>query len=102
MWRGLSKDPVRLFIVASLALCLFGMGLSAVQAAGTVKVKYASNIRSGPGTTYSVVGSASPGDVFAIHGESGKWIKIGSGRWIAGWLTNRCYEPSQVCEAIGG
>ncbi|MBI3272441.1 MAG: penicillin-insensitive murein endopeptidase [Planctomycetes bacterium] len=45
------------------------------------------NVRSGPGTGYSVVGSAPAGSWWAIVGTSGAWRKIyfgGAARWVHG------------------
>jgi GH25 family lysozyme M1 (1,4-beta-N-acetylmuramidase) len=50
-----------------------------------MKVLSAMNIRSGPGTTYSVVGSAIAGTVYEVKGVDGSdcWIEIDSCKWIA-------------------
>lgn len=42
------------------------------------------NIRSGPGTIYSIVGTVSKGEVFTIIEEQGKWGRLLSGK---GWLS---------------
>jgi uncharacterized protein YraI len=46
-----------------------------------------SNVRSGPGLNFSVIGSASPGTVLAITGrdESATWMKVETGRY-SGWI----------------
>lgn len=49
---------------------------------GTVKVNTSLNVRSGPGTGYSVVGSLHNGDSVTIYDESNGWYKIGDGRWV--------------------
>lgn len=50
------------------------------------------NIRSGPGTNHSIIGSTSSGDTYNIVDSSGDWCKVslanGDTAWIAGWLTN--------------
>jgi len=35
------------------------------------------NVRSGPGTSYVVIGSAPKGTTYAVLGQSGSWYKIG-------------------------
>ncbi|MGB9792219.1 MAG: N-acetylmuramoyl-L-alanine amidase, partial [Thermacetogeniaceae bacterium] len=47
------------------------------------------NIRSGPGTSYGVIGQVEEGDVLEAVGESNGWYKVrfqGKTGWIAGWL----------------
>ena len=34
------------------------------------------NVRSGPGTTYAVLGSAPKGAKYTVTGQSGSWYKI--------------------------
>jgi uncharacterized protein YgiM (DUF1202 family) len=41
------------------------------------------NVRSGPGTSYSVVTTVKQGDAYTIVAESGGWGKLKSG---AGWV----------------
>ncbi len=49
------------------------------------------NVRSGPGTGYSVLTTVSRGEELTVLGKSGRWYKIttpgGKRGWIAGWLT---------------
>ncbi len=47
------------------------------------------NIRSGPGTSYGIIGQVEEGDVLEAMGESNGWYKVrfqGKTGWIAGWL----------------
>ena len=46
------------------------------------------NLRGGPGVTYPVVGSATPGQVLEVVGrtETGDWVQLASGFWIAAFL----------------
>lgn len=50
------------------------------------------NIRSGPGTNHSIIGSTSSGDTYNTVDSAGDWYKVslasGDTGWIAGWLTN--------------
>ena len=50
------------------------------------------NVRSGPSTGYSIVGTLRYGTIVTVYGTSGSWYKISYGgtyRWIAGWYTVR-------------
>lgn len=53
-------------------------------------IKPNTNVRSGPGTTYSKVARVNQSQLFGVIKESGGWynISLGSGKtgWIAGWL----------------
>lgn len=46
-----------------------------------------SNVRSGPGLNFSVIGSAAPGTVLGITGrdESSTWVRVETGRY-SGWI----------------
>lgn len=46
------------------------------------------NLRSGPGTTYTIVGSAEPNQVVTItdQTEAGDWYQLNTGQWIAAFL----------------
>ena len=49
------------------------------------------NVRSGPGTSYSVIFKVSRGDRLEVLEQNGKWIRVkspdGQEGWTAGWLT---------------
>ena len=50
------------------------------------------NVRTGPGTGYSIVGRLGYGTVVTVYATSGSWYKIlygGAYRWCAGWYTVR-------------
>src|SRR5699024_7395721 len=59
------------------------------------------NIRSGPGTNYSIISSATSGDTYRLMETSEEWIKIslenGSG-WIAADLTSKSSTDNQIQE----
>ncbi len=67
---------------AGLALALGLVGFSALADGTliigevTVTSRYASNLRSGPGTNYPVVGNANPGQVFRTTGMSGDFYEL--------------------------
>jgi len=50
------------------------------------------NVRSGPGTNYSVISSANKGDRFMLLDKSADWYKIelksGGTGWLVAWLAN--------------
>ncbi|MBX3011523.1 MAG: SH3 domain-containing protein [Caldilineaceae bacterium] len=48
----------------------------------------AANLRQGPGTTFAIVGTAYRGQALAITGqnESGEWLHLQDGSWIAAFL----------------
>ncbi|PWU67335.1 N-acetylmuramoyl-L-alanine amidase [Gracilibacillus dipsosauri] len=56
-------------------------------------------IRSGPGTSYSIIGFTTLGETFSVLDKNNDWIKVslpnGNIGWIASWLTNQ-----QASEAI--
>lgn len=47
------------------------------------------NIRSGPGTTYSVAGSAVKGDKVTVLEQSGDWSKIKNANGVEGWVMRK-------------
>ncbi|RDW20433.1 N-acetylmuramoyl-L-alanine amidase [Oceanobacillus chungangensis] len=61
------------------------------------------NIRSGPSTNYSIIGSTYSGDTYPLVATDGDWHQVslanGSIGWIASWLTNkvtRTEEPTHT------
>lgn len=75
------------------------------------------NVRSGPGTSFSVIGAASPGDEFAVLGRNadGSWIRIdypdlvaGQEAWVAEFLVEITAEeaarpvPSGILVVMAG
>ena len=57
------------------------------QKTGTVNSSTGLNVRSGPGTTYSIVGGLSNGAKVTITGQSGSWYKIKYGSTDA-WVSS--------------
>ena len=49
---------------------------------GTVTPNIGLNVRSGPGTNYSIVGALSKGTKVEVVGQSGDWYQIGADRWV--------------------
>lgn len=60
-----------------------------------------SNLRSGPGTDYPIVGSANAGDVVEIIGQNadGTWFVLTNNTWIAAFLVNNPPVDLPVVEA---
>lgn len=54
------------------------------SASGTLYATTALNVRSGPGTGYSKVGSLAYGQAVTVSGEANGWYQIGDGRWASG------------------
>lgn len=65
---------------------------------GTVKVNTALNVRSGPGTNYSIKGSLYNGNTVTIHSEKNGWLNIdykGGKAWVSGtYVTRSTSAPS--------
>jgi len=61
----------------------------------------AANLRSGPGTTFPVVGSVQNGQALPIMGQSaaGDWYQLSGGQWIAAFLVNQVAPGSTAIPA---
>lgn len=61
---------------------------AAPASAAQYQVNRNANLRSGPGTTFAVVGSARLGDRVTVINQSaaGDWYQLGNGQWIAAFL----------------
>ncbi|WP_215144848.1 peptidoglycan DD-metalloendopeptidase family protein [Exiguobacterium qingdaonense] len=93
-------------IIALFCSVLFTIGIftptgTSVEAATTYNVKVTTNslnVRSGPGTTYKIVGSAKLGQSFKYLGVSGGWTKItfnGNSRYVSSTYVKK-YSVSTV------
>jgi N-acetylmuramoyl-L-alanine amidase len=84
----------RVFLkIFTLALFLAGLFTFTNSAfADTAVVADIINIRTGPGTDYSIIKQAGSGERFTILEQSGDWycISLSTGQkgWLAGWLVN--------------
>ncbi len=61
------------------------------------------NLRNGPGTSYNLVGTASPGTTLAVLNSQSDWYQVnngGSTAWIAGWVVNLIYEDDQIPDPV--
>ncbi|MGF1464176.1 MAG: SH3 domain-containing protein [Maricaulaceae bacterium] len=57
--------------------------LTAPLPEGAMVVDQTVNLRAGPGTTFDIVGSASPGEPIEVVGEDGQWSRVSIGGQIA-------------------
>lgn len=59
-----------------------------------VKVNTSLNVRSGPGTSYNVVGRKYNGDKVTVYKESSNWSNIGTNQWVSSdYLTDSNVQP---------
>lgn len=59
-----------------------------------VKVNTSLNVRSGPGTSYNVVGRKYNGDKVTVYKESSNWSNIGTNEWVSSdYLTDSNVQP---------
>lgn len=64
-----------------------------------VKVNTSLNVRSGPGTSYNVVGRKYNGDKVTVYKESSNWSNIGANQWVSSdYLTD---SNVQVPNTVG-
>ena len=100
-WRGWGLGCAALLVIG-MTLAMFGVGLRVALAQKVTPTPVAiatpvqinvivlktANLRSGPGTTFTVVGSAKPDQQLAIVGKNAKgdWYQIADGKWIAAFL----------------
>jgi hypothetical protein len=64
-----------------------------------VKVNTSLNVRSGPGTSYNVVGRKYNGDKVTVYKESSNWSNIGTNEWVSSdYLTD---SNVQVPNTVG-
>ncbi|HWI61245.1 MAG TPA: SH3 domain-containing protein [Symbiobacteriaceae bacterium] len=88
-------------IAAAMALLLV-MGSAGNAAAATLKSidQDGLNLRSGPGTTYGVVGSLPAGQSAKVLEQKENWFKVrtaaGVEAWVAGWVSRINYEDEQA------
>jgi N-acetylmuramoyl-L-alanine amidase len=79
--------------VAGWLVTTGGAPTPAPATGGTVQASITGlNVRSGPGTTYGILGQINPGTSFAVTGQQGNWYAIdyfGQAGWVAGWLVSR-------------
>lgn len=60
------------------------------------------NVRSGPGTSFGVLGRLEPGQKAAVTGRYGDWWQIdydGTPGWVAGWVVT-AYDTDSVAEVV--
>ena len=72
-----------------------------------VKVNTSLNIRSGAGTSYSLVGSLKNGQAVTVYETKNGWSRIGNGQWVSSqYLTSNASQqvtyPTKYVTANGG
>lgn len=106
--RMLAAVPVNLLVLRSISLIVFIwavlQGAVPSMASEQVVVKGSVvNLRAGPGTGNSIVGSASRGDVLEVMTSRDGWYKVvknGVACWIAGWLVELKQAPQTTYAGI--
>ena len=73
----------------ALLLCLFALPQAAYAADYAVIDTNTLNVRSGAGTSYDKVGTASRGEEYLILNESGGWYQIQFDKKTQGWVTGQ-------------
>jgi len=78
----------RLTILIALLLSLLTSSLVSTQATTTGSITTGANLRTGPGTTYTIAGKATKGQTVVIVGQNatGDWYQLEGGQWIAAFL----------------
>ena len=82
------KKKLVLPLVAAAAL----MGLAGAASAEPAKVTSSVNVRSGPGTSYSIVAKAKAGEIVDVKGCQSGWCyieKSGPDGWVSGRYLTR-------------
>lgn len=85
-----SVRPLFVGISTALVIALLLGSLAVAQTPTTGAVNQSANLRSGPGTTYPVVGAARPGQTVTIvdTSASGDWYQLADDQWIAAFLVD--------------
>ena len=88
-----------MFLVTVALMVVFTLGQAPAEAReAVVQGNGGVNLRSGPGTSFELVGSAAPGARLPVLETSGQWVKVrladGKSGWVAGWLV----EVGQVTQ----
>ncbi|MFN8420309.1 MAG: SH3 domain-containing protein [Anaerolineae bacterium] len=98
------KHVLALLLIATVAVGsgLFS-GMVTVRADGvTVLARTRTNVRSGPATTYAIIGHLSQGDVMTVTGRSSisnDWLRIdfnGSEGWVAASVVTVSGDPTTI------
>jgi uncharacterized protein YraI len=96
------KKLVILLIVAGLTLA-FALPALAQEGTGiTAEAKFATNVRSGPATTFAAIGQLNGGDVVNVTGRSdtsNNWLQIdldGQAGWVAFFTVNVTGNPDDL------
>ena len=97
--------PCLFALIALAAVCAFQPAALHAQSGATVTILADRlNVRSGPGTTYAVVGGALSGEKYSVVGQNGgcAWLQIAKGGKTWGWVSGSksFVKLSGACSAI--
>ncbi|MFZ5899628.1 MAG: SH3 domain-containing protein [Bacillota bacterium] len=91
-WYKVNRSGVTGWISADFARIEGTVARSGGASQVAVVTGPAVNLRSGPGTNFSIAGKASQGDRLTVLAKQGDWLKVktntGLTAWVAGWLVN--------------
>jgi len=87
--NNLLQQRILLAVIGLLVLLLAPVTAFS-QAVTTWKVTNNANLRSGPATSYAILGKAAAGQTVTIAGQddSGNWYHLTNGQWIAAFLVD--------------
>ena len=85
-----SLPPVKIGVATPTAVITTTASITATLGI-TVSVTKSSNLRNGPGTSYTIIGGSHSGDILLIvaTNKDKTWLKTKSGEWIAAFLIDR-------------
>jgi N-acetylmuramoyl-L-alanine amidase len=95
----LIRKCLAVFVSVFIILAVFAVQAQAATGVVTASVL---NIRQGPGTNYTKVGSLLKGAQVEIVGQNGAWSKIRLKSGITGWVNSSYLKTSTVAENTGG
>lgn len=83
-----TRKPLVLYLLVLLLCFSFWLPAYADPLDLTGTILRASNLRSGPGTSYDIVGAGQPGQSVIIkeRSDDGEWYQLSTGEWIAVFL----------------
>jgi hypothetical protein len=90
MKGGIMQARVIYAITIAITLVFLTAATTSGQTGATGIVNRNANLRSGPGTGYTIVGSAKRGAAVTIAAtnRAGTWHRLSDGKWIAAWLVD--------------
>lgn len=88
-YRKFAKQCSAVLITVLIASLFFSL-IAFSQAVTTGTVNDNANLRTGPGTSYTIAGAATQGTTVTIVGkdDTGEWYHLDNGQWIAAFLVD--------------